>query len=548
MTVETQTSEVNLSTNGSATVFSFSPIVIFATTDIIVTTTLTSTGVETTRTEGTGADNYSVTVASFPGTGSITFPATGSATATGTSINIKRVLTLEQLVDLENQGGYLPDTLEEALDKSVMIDLAQQEDIDRSFRAAIGETTLTSLLLPNSSTVTSGSAANLGLSSDHTKLEFSVSAGTLPDPVTVARGGTGATTTAAALTALLYGTKGGDIASASPIVIDTDGDYFDVTGTTNFSTMTVSSGRRFWLQFDGILTMTHNSTTLDLPGEANITTAAGDVGEFFSTGTDTVQCSSYVRANAIPAALNLAQIYTAIQRFTKGGDIASASPLVLDTDGNYFDVTGTTGFSQITCTAGDTFMLQFDGALTMTDGANLDLGGVNITTATGDRGWFYATATNTAQLISWIDEGTGGVPTVITREFFVMLAANGDTFPYLSNVGDFPTLAINDTGLFQFVFFIPTDFTSLTDAVVVLIPDATETLNWSVTTDFGASGEASTANSDSETSSTSATANQILEADVSATLTGLAAGDYVGMIWNSDTTNTVPIGLRIRYS
>jgi len=105
------------------------------------------------------------------------------------------------------------------------------------------------------------------------------------------------------------------------------------------------------------------------------------------------------------ASLSVAQIFTKIQRFTKGGDIASASPLVLDTDGNYFDVTGTTGFSQITCTAGDLFMLQFDGALVMTDGANLDLGGDNITTAAGDRGLFYAIATNTAQLISWIEEG-----------------------------------------------------------------------------------------------------------------------------------------------
>ncbi len=53
-------------------------------------------------------------------------------------------------------------------------------------------------------------------------------------------------------------------------------------------------------------------------------------------------------------------------RFKKGADIASASPLVLGTDGNYFDVTGSTGFSAITVAAGALFMLQFDGALTLT--------------------------------------------------------------------------------------------------------------------------------------------------------------------------------------
>ena len=50
--------------------------------------------------------------------------------------------------------------------------------------------------------------------------------------------------------------KGGDIASASPLVIDTDGSYFDVTGTTGFAAMTVSANKQFALQFDGALVMT----------------------------------------------------------------------------------------------------------------------------------------------------------------------------------------------------------------------------------------------------------------------------------------------------
>jgi len=91
--------------------------------------------------------------------------------------------------------------------------------------------------------------------------------------------------------------KGGDLTSASPLVIDTDGDYFDVTGTTNFAAMTVAADRQFTLQFDGALTMTHHATNLDLPGEANITTAAGDVATFQSTGSNTVQCISYVKAD-----------------------------------------------------------------------------------------------------------------------------------------------------------------------------------------------------------------------------------------------------------
>ena len=94
--------------------------------------------------------------------------------------------------------------------------------------------------------------------------------------------------------------KGGDIASASPLVIDTDGSYFDVTGTTGFSAMTVAADKAFALQFDGALTMTHHATNLDLPGEANITTVAGDVAIFQSTGANTVQCINYTRADGTP--------------------------------------------------------------------------------------------------------------------------------------------------------------------------------------------------------------------------------------------------------
>ena len=46
----------------------------------------------------------------------------------------------------------------------------------------------------------------------------------------------------------------------------------------------------------------------------------------------------------------------------KGADIASASPLVIG-DGDYFDVTGTTGFAAMTVAANRHFFLQFDGAL-----------------------------------------------------------------------------------------------------------------------------------------------------------------------------------------
>jgi len=104
-------------------------------------------------------------------------------------------------------------------------------------------------------------------------------------------------------------------------------------------------------------------------------------------------------------------------KMTKGGDISSASPLVIDTDGNYFDVTGTTNFSAMTVESGNFFMLQFDGALTITHGSGIELpGATNLTTATGDRLMCYATAADTVEVMSVETEAGGGGFTLATEQ------------------------------------------------------------------------------------------------------------------------------------
>ena len=100
--------------------------------------------------------------------------------------------------------------------------------------------------------------------------------------------------------------KGSDIASASPLVLGTDGNYFDVTGTTGFAAITVRAGTLFMLQFDGALTLTHGAT-LDLPGEADITTAAGDRLIAFAEAANTVQVLSYFKADGTVIAGNATQ-------------------------------------------------------------------------------------------------------------------------------------------------------------------------------------------------------------------------------------------------
>lgn len=147
MTVLSQARKITYQGNGVASSFSFS-FVVYASTDLVVTR-LGTDGVETVLSEGTGTSNYSVSVASYPGSGLITFPASGaSKLAVGEAITIKRKLTLEQATDLDNQGGYFSDVQETALDKLVIIDLQQQEEIDRSLKFPVSDSASLSTEFP----------------------------------------------------------------------------------------------------------------------------------------------------------------------------------------------------------------------------------------------------------------------------------------------------------------------------------------------------------------------------------------------------------------
>ena len=113
--------------NSSTRRFSFSPMVIYANDELEVVTTVTATGIETVISRGTGATTYSISITSFPGTGSIDYPASGGTLLPSTeTITIRRVPALEQLLKLKIAGGWDPQQMEDALDKIVMMMLKQQ--------------------------------------------------------------------------------------------------------------------------------------------------------------------------------------------------------------------------------------------------------------------------------------------------------------------------------------------------------------------------------------------------------------------------------------
>ena len=71
-----------------------------------------------------------------------------------------------------------------------------------------------------------------------------------------------------------------------------------LTGTTAITSLgTIAAGVCRTVTFAGALTLTHNATSLILPGGANIATAAGDVAEFESLGSGNWRCTGYMRAS-----------------------------------------------------------------------------------------------------------------------------------------------------------------------------------------------------------------------------------------------------------
>lgn len=218
------------------------------------------------------------------------------------------------------------------------------------------------------------------------------------------------------------GTKGSNVSSATTISLGA-GQYFHITGTTTISDIDFASpqnGRWAILEFDDVLQVTYNATTLKVPGAANITTAAGDTCMVVQDSGDNIKMVWYQRAAAIASttATSTTEILTGTDTskyatadaiaalWEKGSDVASAATISLG-EGNLFHITGTTTITDIdfaTAKNGRGAWLIFDGALTLTHNATTLIlpGAANITTAANDRAYVQTDSGDNVYCMAYI--------------------------------------------------------------------------------------------------------------------------------------------------
>lgn len=94
-----------------------------------------------------------------------------------------------------------------------------------------------------------------------------------------------------------------EIAVASATTCDIGavrGSVIEISGTTTITSLGSSKNRKRSVRFSGALTLTHNGTSLILPGAANIVTVAGDTADFVSDNSGNWRCLRYNRGTLVP--------------------------------------------------------------------------------------------------------------------------------------------------------------------------------------------------------------------------------------------------------
>lgn len=170
-----------------------------------------------------------------------------------------------------------------------------------------------------------------------------------------------------------------------------------ITGTTTITGLGSSASTAFplyFVRFTGALTLTHNATSLILPGAANITTATGDTATFKYEGSGNWRCMSYNKASGYAVAVASVSVPPS---FAGRLTLTSATPVTTS------DVTGATTI-YFALYKGNSIPIYDGSAFVQTTFTELS----NDTTAssTGKAGAAAVAANKVYDLFVWNDSGT----------------------------------------------------------------------------------------------------------------------------------------------
>lgn len=125
------------------------------------------------------------------------------------------------------------------------------------------------------------------------------------------------------------------VASATTVVLNsTTTNYFNITGTTTITGITLAEGVEVTVKFAGALTLTNGANLINISG-ADITTAAGDIAVFRGEASGVVRMISYERASGAPIS---GAIKSCLAAKTGNQSIPNTTLTALTWDAEGFDV------------------------------------------------------------------------------------------------------------------------------------------------------------------------------------------------------------------
>lgn len=283
MSLTNLTTKTPYAGNGVTTVFPFT-FKVFDPTHLVVTETVTATGVTTTLV--LNAD-YTVTGVGLDAGGSIT---RASAPPTGTTGLIRRVMPLTQTADIRNQSAFYAATHEDVFDKLTMVDQQQEEEIGRSLQIPeeFSSGVSNQLPAPAASTVIGWNAAGTGLAN------FLIP-GVTPTYVVTFNGRSGAVVPAA--NDYSFAQLSGAASSAQIAAALTAPGPIGGTTPSAISGTTVTANTQFTGPGTGLTGTAASLTAGHVTTNANLTGDVTSVGNATTLSNTAVTPGSYTSAN-----------------------------------------------------------------------------------------------------------------------------------------------------------------------------------------------------------------------------------------------------------